>query len=1041
MKRISISPVLLLLTSLISSSAFGYTTEQSSPAQESAPADCVNLFMGVRGNSNCVIGPQLPHGSVNPAPQTPNGGQNGYDENDLIRGFGQLHVSGIGWARYGQIFLSPQIGFSAKENGHDSPKSGEIATPYYYKVNLDRYDIGVEMAPTSHAVAYRFTYPDKKGKTLLVDMRHSIPQDIVPIVGGTFRTGELKWNPENSELSGWGEYAGGFGSEDPYRVYFSMIIDDPDATVKIVNNGKKELYARIDLTKQVVNASVGVSLSSERNAANYRYIELEKKDVDKVAANAREAWNQALDRIQISDDATPEEKALFYTALYHSLVMPRDRSGDNPRWKSASAHIDDHFCVWDTWRTAYPLLTLIEESYVAKTIDSFIDRLEHDGKVTPTFTASMEWDSKQGGDDVDNIIADAIIKNVKGFDVDKAYNVMLHNARNARCPEYLEKGYVKGDGEMMSCSYTMEYAYNDDCLARVAALRGDSAVANEMSVRSRQWRNLYNPDAESHGFKGFIVPKNDEGNFIAIDPAHTYGSWVEYFYEGNSWVYTLFTPGQVEQLIDLCGGKEEMICRLCYGFDNGLIDISNEPGFLAPFIFNHCDRPDLTAKYVDTLRKSGFATDMGYPDNEDSGAMGSWYVFTSLGLFPNAGQDFYYLIPPAFDETALTMENGKKIVIKRHKPSEEAKYISSVTLNGKKLNRSWIGHDEIANGAIIEFRLSEKPDEWVLSEWGTTRSPKGLFGVNLAGAEFYHKKMEGQGRFNKDYHYPTVEELDYWHSKNMNLIRLPFKWERIQHDVNGPLNTEEVDYVKYLLREADKRGMKILLDMHNYGGRPYGGKNRIIGDSLQPAHFGQVWASLARELKDVPGLYGYGLCNEPHDMLESCPWLEIAQVAIDSIRGVDRRTAIVVGGNTWSSAERWNEINQGFENLDDPADNLIFEAHCYFDRDASGIYRAGYDEEGAYPTIGVDRVRPFVDWLKKHGKRGLVGEYGVPADDPRWLECLDIFLKYLSDNGVEGTYWAAGARWNKYILGVHPQENYTKDRPQVEILTKYPTTR
>lgn len=443
MKKTVLTAAILLLTSAVSHAA-------------SDMADMVDMFMGVRGNSNCVIGPQLPHGSVNPSPQTPAGGQNGYDEGDLIRGFGQLHVSGIGWSRYGQVFLSPQIGFSAKENGHDSPKSGEKATPYYYKVNLDRYDITAEMAPTHHAVAYRFTYPERKNKTLLVDMRHSIPQHIVPIVRGTFNGGGLSWDPATSVLSGWGEYAGGFGSEEPYKVYFSMHIDDPDCKVSIVDRGSKELYARIDISKPVVNVGVGVSLRSVDRAGKYRYLELENKNVDRVAELAKAEWERALGRIEVEGDES--DKRLFYTALYHSLVMPRDRSGDNPHWQGTD-HIDDHYCVWDTWRTAYPLLTLIEESFVAKTVNSFIDRMAHDGKCTPTYTASMEWDNKQGGDDVDNIIADAIIKNVKGFDRKKAYGVMLANARGARCPEYLEKGWVPGKGKMMSCSYTMEY-YN-----------------------------------------------------------------------------------------------------------------------------------------------------------------------------------------------------------------------------------------------------------------------------------------------------------------------------------------------------------------------------------------------------------------------------------------------------------------------------------------------------------------------------------------------------------------------------------------------------
>lgn len=1026
MKKTGLIAAIILATSAVSHA-------------ETSPADMVEMFMGVRGNSNCVIGPQVPHGSVNPSPQTPNGGQNGYDENDLIRGFGQLHVSGIGWSRYGQIFLSPQTGFSARETGHDSSKSGEVAKPYYYKVHLDRYGIDAEMAPTRHAVAYRFTYPaDRRDRTLLVDMRHSIPQHIVPIVRGTFNGGELSWDPAASVLSGWGEYAGGFGSEKPYRVYFSMHIDDPDCKVKIVNRGSKELYARIDLSKRVVNAGIGVSLRSTDRAGKYRYLELENKNVDRVAELAREEWNRALNRIDV--EGQDADRRLFYTALYHSLVMPRDRSGDNPHWQG-NDHIDDHYCVWDTWRTAYPLLTLIEESFVAKTVNSFIDRMANDGKCTPTYTASMEWDNKQGGDDVDNIIADAIIKNVKGFDRRKAYGVMLANARKARCPEYLEKGIVTGRDRMMSCSYTMEYAYNDDCLSRVAALMGDDATAAEMSVRSRRWENIFDPSLQSHGFKGFIAPLDSDGTRIAIDPAHPYGSWVEYFYEGNSWTYTLFTPAQVERLIQLCGGKSEMLRRLRYGFDNGLVDIANEPGFLAPFIFSHCDRPDLTAEYVDNIRRRSFSVAKGYPDNEDSGAMGSWYVFTSIGLFPNAGQDYYYLLPPAFPRVSLTMENGKKIVVKVIRRTPEARYIASVTLNGKRLNRSWIRHDEIAQGAVIEYELTDNPNEWTPTEFGSTRRERHPFGVNLAGAEFYHKKMDGAGRFNIDYHYPTPRELDYWASKGMKLIRLPFKWERLQREVEGPLSGDELEYIRYLLREADARGMKILLDMHNYGRRGYKGRNRIIGDTLQPAHFGQVWASIARELRDEPAIYGYGLCNEPHDMLPECPWVSIAQTAIDSIRAVDRRTAIVVAGNTWSSAERWPDINQGLESLRDPSDNLIYEAHCYFDNDASGIYRKGYDEEGAYPTIGIDRARPFVDWLKKHGKRGMFGEYGVPGDDPRWLECLDLFLDYLSRNGVEGTYWAAGARWNKYILGVHPEKDYTVDRPQVAIMAKYPETR
>ncbi len=181
--------------------------------------------------------------------------------------------------------------------------------------------------------------------------------------------------------------------------------------------------------------------------------------------------------------------------------------------------------------------------------------------------------------------------------------------------------------------------------------------------------------------------------------------------------------------------------------------------------------------------------------------------------------------------------------------------------------------------------------------------------------------------------------------------------------------------------------------------------------------------------------------NEPQNMLETVPWVKIAQACIWEIRQVDTETPIMVGGNRWSSADFWKEVSDELKGLYDPQHNLIFEAHCYFDEDASGIYRRSYEEEKANPYIGVERLRPFVKWLKANGLRGFVGEYGVPDNDPRWLVCLDHMLAYMQEQGVNGTYWAAGARWNNYILGVQPLDNYTKDMPQMEVLVKYKKTK
>jgi endoglucanase len=316
------------------------------------------------------------------------------------------------------------------------------------------------------------------------------------------------------------------------------------------------------------------------------------------------------------------------------------------------------------------------------------------------------------------------------------------------------------------------------------------------------------------------------------------------------------------------------------------------------------------------------------------------------------------------------------------------------------------------------------------------------FGVNLAGAEFGHgSKMPGE--VNKDYFYPTTADLDYWKSKDLILLRVPFKWERIQHETFGELTKAEVDVMKKMLKEAEKRGLLIILDLHNYGRRKVDDQSYIIGDDKLPIEaLADFWGKLAQELQGyTKSIYGYGLMNEPHDMLESTPWTKIAQACITEIRKVDTKTPIIVGGNHWSSAYRWKEVSDELKFLYDPSNNLIFEAHIYFDEDGSGVYRHSYDEEKAHEYIGVERLYQFVTWIKENGFRGFVGEYGIPADDERWMICLDHMLAYMQEQGINGTYWSAGARWNNYILGVQPANNYKEDMPQIEIITKYLKTK
>ena len=303
------------------------------------------------------------------------------------------------------------------------------------------------------------------------------------------------------------------------------------------------------------------------------------------------------------------------------------------------------------------------------------------------------------------------------------------------------------------------------------------------------------------------------------------------------------------------------------------------------------------------------------------------------------------------------------------------------------------------------------------------------FGVNLAGAEF--------GKIGTDhYGYPTAEELDYFKSKGLTLFRLPFKWERLQPTLNGPLEVKELKQMKSFVDAAAKRDVLVILDMHNYARRHVGDSSHIINNGvITAAQLGDAWQKIAKEFKSYKNIWAYGLMNEPYDMPSKTAWFDIAQVTINAIRQIDTKTAILVGGDFWSSAGRWQEMSDHLKDIKDPNNNLIFEAHVYFDEDASGSYKRSYEEEKAYPNVGIDRVTPFVNWLKANNKRGFVGEYGIPDNDERWFPILEKTLAFLKKNGVNGTYWAAGPRWGNYKLSVEPRNGV--DRPQMPSLTKY----
>jgi predicted alpha-1,2-mannosidase len=687
--------------------------------------------------SNCVIGPQVPFGSINPSPETQDGENDGYTPGKPVRGFGQLHVSGTGWGKYGHFLVSPQVGLQTGEKSHDSPFSSEEAKAFYYKARLDRYGITAEVTPARHAAIYRFTFPKTDSAYVLIDVTHSLTRDIATFIGGTVYSNSVIIDTlSKNKVSGMIKYEGGFGS-GVYQLYFCAMFSRKARSVGTWKNEKLNFNSaseKLTDKEDKIGAflrfnskngdkllmKIAISFKSIEKAESYLVSEIPAWNFDAAKKSCMSVWDNALSSILL-DGASPKQNKIFYTALYHSMLMPRERTGDFNGWENNEDLWDDQYAVWDTWRTLFPLMEIINPEMVKKNVNSFINRFNHNKVVKDAFVAGNDMFAEQGGNNVDNVIADAIIKNLPGINFKEAYKVLKYDADFERNGyqgflsnstydsvngSYKKTGWVPAS--IMSCSMTLEYAYNDFCTAQIAQKLGYDDDYKRYLTRSALWEKLWNPDLESKGFKGFVCPLDKNGNRVAVDAEYNWGSWKEYFYEANSWTYSFFVPHQLDKLIELNGGIDQYAKKLDFAFRNNLIELANEPSFLAVRTFDMADRLDLNCYWVNYIMNNLY-DEKGVPGNDDSGAMSSWYIFSALGFFPNAGQDIYYINAPFCKKITMQCPDGKDIIINTPDASAKNIYVKSVSINGKKLNKPLFYHKDIINGAVIKFDVTEIP--------------------------------------------------------------------------------------------------------------------------------------------------------------------------------------------------------------------------------------------------------------------------------------------------------------------------------------------
>jgi len=405
--------------------------------------------------------------------------------------------------------------------------------------------------------------------------------------------------------------------------------------------------------------------------------------------------------------------------------MPVNQTGENAKFDSEEPYYNDWYCIWDTFRTLHPLLTLIQRDLQVEMLNSMLSIQKNEGWLFDSRVGG--WNGLiQGGSNGDVLLADAFTKKLPGINWEDAFTAVKKNAEE-NPPDWLFEGrgnldawhtvgYIPTGSGMRSRggSRTMEYAYNDYCVWLIADGLG-KPEAQKYKDRSRNWVNLWNFQAESLGVKGFVIPKDSAGNWVqgrwadplacspkGYDKGDCHMSNNE-FYEDSSWSYSMYTPHDMDKLIELVGGKEAFIQRLDILFENNLFYAGNEPSFLLPYLYNFVDRHDKTIVQVRKSLKSFSVEPDGLPGNDDGGAMASWFIFSTIGFFPVAGQDLYLLGVPAFQKITFKVSKDAYLVVECK--NFDLPNVEKVTLNGEELKRPMFKHSQIANGGSLVFHM------------------------------------------------------------------------------------------------------------------------------------------------------------------------------------------------------------------------------------------------------------------------------------------------------------------------------------------------
>ena len=712
------------------------TEQQQKIATKTKPLiNFVNPFIGTGGHGHTYPGATMPFGMMQLSPDTRLDGWDGcsgyHYSDEYIYGFSHTHLSGTGVSDYGDILLMPtnEINFNNGADGKKGYKAhfshdNEVAEPGFYKVHLDSTNIDVKLTVSKRSGIHKYSFPSEENQVVILDLVHRdqvLDAKIDKI--------------SNTEIVGY-RFSKAW-AEDQRLFYviktshpFKDMLQSPKADGS--ENGLRSALTFINPNNEPIIIKIGISAVDIEGAKQNLAQEIGDKTFETVKKEAQAVWETQLEKIVV-ETKNKDDKTNFYSALYHTMLAPNLYQDVDGRYRGMDLKIHQTkafdyytvFSLWDTYRAAHPLYTIIEQDKTNDFVNTFLAKYD-EGGIMSIWDLAGNYTGCMIGYHAVPVIADAYLKGIRNYDKKKALKAMIHSANQDKLglKDYKNLGFIPVENESESVSKTLEYAYDDWTIAKMAEDLNQTETAKTFYKRAQHYKNVFDPNTQ------FMRGRFRNTWFSPFDPYEVNFNYTE----ANSWQYSFYVPQDISGFTKLLGGKAKLETKLDDLFTaedvtsgahqvdiTGLIGQyahGNEPSHHMAYLYNFVNKPHKTQEKVYDILKTLYKNEPdGVSGNEDCGQMSAWYVFSSIGFYPvTPGSNQYIIGTPILEKATFNLENGTQFTILAEGVSEDNKYIASATLNEKPLTKSFIYHEDIMKGGTLQFKMTNQPSTWATQD-------------------------------------------------------------------------------------------------------------------------------------------------------------------------------------------------------------------------------------------------------------------------------------------------------------------------------------